>query len=112
MKTMNHAEYMKRVKTMTYNELLYTARDAKEAAAANPEGENTSYYLDEVRSVEKDATTATVWFAYQWSLWNPETEVDDLTSDTASFYFTPDEVSPHGWSVTGYENFDFWFGCS
>ena len=48
MKTMNHAEYMKRVKTMTYNELLYTARDAKEAAAANPEGENASYYLDEV----------------------------------------------------------------
>ena len=48
MKIMNHAEYQARVRTMSYNELLYTARDARDAAAAYPEGPNAGYYLDEM----------------------------------------------------------------
>lgn len=47
-KRMDHGAYMKKVKKMTYNELLYTARDAKAAAEAYPEGPNAGYYLDEV----------------------------------------------------------------
>lgn len=47
-KVMDHTAYMAKVKRMTYSELLYTARDAKAAAEAYPEGPNAGYYLDEV----------------------------------------------------------------
>lgn len=46
-KRMDHGEYMKKVKRMTEAELTFVAKDASEAAAAMPEGENVGYYLDE-----------------------------------------------------------------
>ena len=48
MKTMNHGDYMKKVKKMTDAQLRFTAQDAQEAAEAMPHGENVGYYLDEV----------------------------------------------------------------
>lgn len=47
-KRMNHAEYAQNLKNKTIAELLWIARDAKEAAEAMPDGENAGYYLDEV----------------------------------------------------------------
>jgi hypothetical protein len=47
-KTMNHAEYRASLKSKSWSALWHIARDAKEAADANPEGINTGYYLDEV----------------------------------------------------------------
>ena len=41
-KKMNHAEYMKKMKTNTHAELKYIVKDAQEALKANPEGENSS----------------------------------------------------------------------
>ena len=44
----NHAEYQAKVATMTDAELLYTIKDAREAAEAMPNGHKAGYYLDEV----------------------------------------------------------------
>lgn len=46
-KKMDHAAYMKKVRTMTYLELAYTWEDASGAAEAMPEGPNYDYYRDE-----------------------------------------------------------------
>ena len=48
MKTMNHAEYKTKVRTLSDASLQYTIKDAKEAMLANPTSENCSYYADEV----------------------------------------------------------------
>ena len=45
---MNHAEYKAKVATMTDAALLFTMRDAHEAAQAMPDGPKVGYYLDEV----------------------------------------------------------------
>jgi hypothetical protein len=47
-KTMDHSEYPRNLRTKSFAELMYIVRDAREAAEANPEGENVGYYLDEV----------------------------------------------------------------
>jgi len=48
MKTMNHAEYQKGLKSKTVAELRFLAKDAREAMEAMPDGENAGYYADEV----------------------------------------------------------------
>jgi len=48
MKAMNHAEYQKNLQKKSNSALWFNAKDAMEAAQAYPEGENASYYLDEV----------------------------------------------------------------
>lgn len=48
MKTMNHAEYPKQLKTRTDAELRFIIGDAQAAQAANPSNPNNSYYADEV----------------------------------------------------------------
>jgi len=47
-KVMNHAEYIKGLRSKSTAELEFTIKDAGEAAAAMPDGENAGYYLDEV----------------------------------------------------------------
>jgi hypothetical protein len=47
-KQMDHAAYQKAMKRKSVPELQFIIRDAGEAAAINPEGENNGYYLDEV----------------------------------------------------------------
>ena len=44
----DHNAYAKKVKTLEDVTLRYIIKDCKEAIAANPDGENVSYYLDEV----------------------------------------------------------------
>jgi len=46
-KHMDHAEYQRRLKSKTPDELRYIIKDATEAARANPQGENAGYYQDE-----------------------------------------------------------------
>ena len=48
MKVMNHAEYQKNLQKKSNSVLWFIAKDAMKAAQAYPEGENASYYLDEV----------------------------------------------------------------
>lgn len=48
MKTMNHIEYPKSLKTKNEAFLRYVMKDAKEAIDAMPEGENAGYYADEI----------------------------------------------------------------
>jgi len=48
MKTMNHTTYPKSLRSKSEAEIRYTIKDAQEAVAAMPNGENVSYYLDEV----------------------------------------------------------------
>jgi hypothetical protein len=48
MKTMNHAEYQKGLKSKSVPELLFLCQDANEAMGAMPNGENAGYYADEV----------------------------------------------------------------
>jgi hypothetical protein len=47
-KTMDHSAYPKRMRSKTDAELRYIIKDASEAQAANPQGENNGYYADEV----------------------------------------------------------------
>jgi hypothetical protein len=47
-KRMDHAEYPKRLKTMTDDQLRFIIRDAREAAQANPENPNAGFYQDEI----------------------------------------------------------------
>ena len=44
-KTMNHAAYMKSLRTKTQDELLFIIHDAGESAELG--GENAGYYMDE-----------------------------------------------------------------
>jgi len=48
MKTMNHAQYQKQLRTKSVEALRFIANDAREAVDANPYGENVGYYLDEI----------------------------------------------------------------
>ena len=44
----DHAEYQKRVKTMTDYSLRYVMRDCKQAIEAMPNGHKVGYYTDEI----------------------------------------------------------------
>jgi hypothetical protein len=44
----NHAEYMKKVKTMSNAELAFTIKDAGEAIKAMPDNPKVGYYFDEI----------------------------------------------------------------
>ena len=48
MKRVDHIEYPKKLRKLCMAQLMYIAKDAREAAEAHPEGENMSYYLDEM----------------------------------------------------------------
>lgn len=48
MKTMNHTEYPRRLRSKTEAELRFIIKDATEAQQANPENPNLGYYADEV----------------------------------------------------------------
>jgi hypothetical protein len=48
MKQINHAEYMKKVKTLTEASLRYIIQDCQEAINAMPNGEKAGYYADEI----------------------------------------------------------------
>jgi hypothetical protein len=58
----DHAEYQKKVKRMTVEELKYTVRDCREAIDAHPEGHKAGYYQDEIHycagELRKRGTTA------------------------------------------------------
>lgn len=47
-KVMDHAMYQRFLRRLSSDRIKWIARDAAEAAKANPEGINTDYYLDEV----------------------------------------------------------------
>jgi hypothetical protein len=47
-KKMNHGEYQAKVKKMSDAALRYVIKDAREAMAAMPDGENVGYYADEI----------------------------------------------------------------
>ena len=48
MKTMNHSDYPKQLKTRAEAELRFIVKDAQEAQAVNPSNPNNGYYADEV----------------------------------------------------------------
>jgi hypothetical protein len=48
MKTMNHTEYPRRLRSKTEAELRFIIKDATEAQQANPSNPNSGYYADEV----------------------------------------------------------------
>ena len=48
MKQINHAEYMKKVKTLTEESLRYIIKDAQEAMEAMPNNTKNGYYADEI----------------------------------------------------------------
>ena len=47
-KQMHHIEYPKSLRSKPTASLYFIMKDAREAAEANPMGENAGYYLDEV----------------------------------------------------------------
>jgi len=53
-KKMDHTEYMAKVKTMSFESLLYVAKDAKQAMEALPDGVNAGYYADECHYVNME----------------------------------------------------------
>ena len=48
MKKMDHVNYPKTLKNKSEDQIRFIAKDAWEAVDAMPEGENVSYYLDEI----------------------------------------------------------------
>lgn len=48
MKTMDHGEYQRRLRSKSVSELLFIIKDAGAAALAMPDNPNCGYYLDEV----------------------------------------------------------------
>jgi hypothetical protein len=48
LKTMNHGQYQKNLKTKSVESLRFILKDAKEALEANPANPNNGYYADEV----------------------------------------------------------------
>lgn len=46
-KQMDHIQYPKSLKNKSDDQLRFIAKDAQEAAATHPDGENAGYYLDE-----------------------------------------------------------------
>ena len=47
-KFMDHSAYSKKVKKMSYSELLFTIKDCREVLKAWPDQPNYSYYADEL----------------------------------------------------------------
>ena len=47
-KTMDHAAYQKSLRGKSEEALRFAIKDAQEAIAAMPDGENAGYYADEV----------------------------------------------------------------
>lgn len=47
-KFMDHAAYARKVKKMTYSELLFTINDCREVLKAWPDHPNYGYYADEI----------------------------------------------------------------
>jgi hypothetical protein len=47
-KSMNHGQYPKGLRSKSDAAIRFIAKDAKEAADAMPNGDNVSYYLDEI----------------------------------------------------------------
>lgn len=47
-KQMVHADYQKRVKSLSVPELMFIIADAREAMTANPENPNNGFYQDEI----------------------------------------------------------------
>ncbi len=45
---LNHTEYMKKVKTLSDDSLLFIIKDANEAMAAMPDNPKNGWYADEV----------------------------------------------------------------
>lgn len=45
---LNHTEYMKKVKTLSNDSLLFIIKDANEAMAAMPDNPKNGWYADEV----------------------------------------------------------------
>jgi hypothetical protein len=48
LKKMDHAAYQAKLKNKSFDELAFIIKDAGEAEKANPQGENSGYYADEV----------------------------------------------------------------
>lgn len=48
MKTIDHIEYPKRLRTKSVVELRFIISDCHEAIRVNPTGDNVGYYLDEI----------------------------------------------------------------
>ena len=48
MKTMNHADYQAKTRTMTSSQLLFTIKDCMETLKAWVECPNNGYYMDEI----------------------------------------------------------------
>lgn len=48
MKTMNHTDYPRKLRTYSIEQLRFVIKDAQEAIAANPDNPNAGYYADEV----------------------------------------------------------------
>lgn len=55
-KEMNHAEYPKRLRKKTDDELRFIIRDAQAAMDAMPDGCNAGYYADEVHYASMELT--------------------------------------------------------
>lgn len=47
-KIMDHTEYQKRLRSNSESSLRFIIKDAHEAIAAMPDGENVGYYTDEI----------------------------------------------------------------
>lgn len=45
---MDHAEYQKKTRKMTIDQLIYTIVDANQAMLASPDSPNSGYYADEI----------------------------------------------------------------
>jgi len=50
-KFMDHAEYPESLKTKSFEELYFIAKDARATLKANPNGDNAGYYQDEINYV-------------------------------------------------------------
>ena len=59
MKTMNHAEYQKSLKSKSDAALEYILFDARKAEEAHPTGENAGYYADEQHYAAMEITKRT-----------------------------------------------------
>ena len=50
----NHADYQRKVKALTDEELRFTIKDCREAMAAYPENPKCNYYADEIHYCHKE----------------------------------------------------------
>ena len=63
----NHAVYQKSLKSKTVEQLQFIIKDAREAAAANPQGEKAGYYQDEVLYAGMELKLREVKAANTWT---------------------------------------------